>query len=318
MKEKVYIGLDIGGTKCAMTAGCLNTEIDIKYKERFATEGGNPSEILKLFSDFIDRQSLKYEILSIGIACGGPLDSKRGIIMKPPSLSLWDNIHIKEYFEEKYSVPVYLQNDANASAVAEWKYGNGKGCENMIFLTFGTGLGAGLILGGRLYVGKNDNAGEIGHVRLTPSGPVGYNKAGSAEGYCSGSGIRRLANIMADRAEKRGKLPSLAATYGKENLTAEILANAARSGDKFARAVFKKSGEMLGRTFSVLIDLFNPEKIILGGVYMRCEDLLYPHARKIIEKESLPCSFGVCEIAPAKLGEKIGDVSALSVAMGDF
>ncbi len=318
MKKNVYIGLDIGGTKCAMTVGGLQNGIDIIYKEKFETEGKTPSEVLTLFSDFINRQAEKYNILSIGIACGGPLDSKNGIIMKPPSLPLWDNIHIADYFKDKYKIPVYLQNDANACAVAEWKYGAGRGCQNMIFLTFGTGLGAGLILDGKLYVGANDNAGEVGHIRLTQSGPVGYNKAGSAEGYSSGSGIRRLAKIMAEAEEKKGELPRLAKIYGKENLTAKLLAENARLGDAFAKKVLKKSGEMLGRTLAILIDLFNPERIILGGVYMRCEELLYPYAMKVLKRESLSFSLGVCQILPSGLSEKIGDASALSIAKGEF
>ena len=116
--------------------------------------------------------------------------------MKPPSLPLWNNIEVVKYFEERFKIKTYLQNDANACAVAEWKHGAGMGSQNMIFLTFGTGFGAGLILDGKLYSGTNDNAGEIGHVRLTQNGPLGYNKRGSCEGYCSGSGIKRLSELM--------------------------------------------------------------------------------------------------------------------------
>ncbi len=315
MKEKRYIGLDVGGTKCAMTVGIVEEGIEVERKEQFPTEGKTPNEVLSRFSAFIDEQKKHFEILGIGISCGGPLDSKKGVIMKPPSLPLWDNIEIVKYFEEAYRVPVHLQNDANACAVAEWKFGAGRGSDNVVFLTFGTGFGAGLILDGKLYVGANDNAGEIGHVRLTKSGPVGYGKAGSAEGYCSGSGIRRLAEIM---ARKEKELPTVAKEYGVENLTAKLLAEKARLGDKFAQKVFKKSGEMLGRTFAILVDLLNPEKIILGGVYMRSADLLYPHALRVLKREALTFSEKVCQILPAGLGENIGDVAALSVAKGDF
>ncbi len=311
--------MDIGGTKCAMTLGAVEDGgVTVEQKQQFPTEGKTPQEVLSLFSDFIEQSLQSYQILGIGISCGGPLDSRRGIIMKPPSLPLWDNIEIVAYFQDKYNIPTYLQNDANACAVAEWKFGAGKGARNVVFLTFGTGLGAGLILDGKLYVGENDNAGEIGHVRLTERGPVGYRKAGSCEGYCSGSGIRRLAAIMATKEERAGRLPALAREYGKENLTAKLLAERARQGDAFAQKVFKKSGEMLGKTLSILIDILNPQKIILGGVYMRSEDLLYPHAIRVIKRESLRYANSVCQILPAGLGETIGDVAALSVAQGGF
>ncbi len=313
-----YIGFDIGGTKCAATLGEVTETIAIKDKIQFPTEGKTPIEILELFSAFFDKHDKMEKVAGIGISCGGPLDSKKGVIMKPPSLPLWDNIEVVRYFEERYKVPARLQNDANACAVAEWKFGAGRGANNLVFLTFGTGLGAGIIANGKLYTGENDNAGEIGHIRLTKNGPVGYNKAGSAEGYCSGGGIRRLSQIMAEREEGKGTLPMLAQKFGKENLTAKLLAEYARKGDSFALRVYKKSGEMLGRTLSVLIDVLNPQRIILGGVFMRSQDLLLPHVKRMINKEALSFAAEVCEILPAQLGENIGDIAALSVARGDF
>lgn len=314
-----YIGLDIGGTKCAAVLGTLEEEAIIEEKISFATEGKTPTEILELFSNFITDMQSNREIAGIGIACGGPLDSKKGVIQKPPSLPLWDDIHIVEYFEDKFGIPTYLKNDADASAVAEWKYGAGKGTKNMIFLTFGTGLGAGLILDGHLYSGPSDAAGEIGHVRLEKNGPIGYNKEGSCEGFCSGSGIRRLALIMLEKERKKGNTPDYIAKIGGENnINAKTLAEGAKAGDKFCKNVYKKSGEMFGRTLSILIDLLNPEKIVVGGVFMRSGELLLPHAKRIIKKEALSTSAKLCKIVPAKLCENIGDVSALSVAKGDL
>ncbi len=314
---KKYIGLDIGGTKCAMTLGIVDEKISIERKEKFATDG-TPKTILEKFSSFIEDCLREEEIAGIGISCGGPLDSKKGVIMSPPSLPSWDNIKIVEYFEKKFGIPTFLQNDANACAVAEWKFGAGKGCDNVVFLTFGTGLGAGIIINGKLYSGTNDNAGEIGHVRLTRNGPIGYRKAGSVEGYCSGSGIQRLASIMAEKEEKKGKYPIVAQKHGKDNLTAKILAEYASKGDAFCKNVYKKSGLMLGRTLSILIDVLNPQRIIIGGVYMRSEELLLPYAQKVIEKEALSSAARICEILPAALSENIGDVAALSIAKGDF
>ena len=316
--SEYYIGLDIGGTKCAATLGEIQNDLPtIVDKEYFLTDGQQPSVILERFSQFISSR-LEYGIKGIGISCGGPLDAGRGVINKPPSLPLWDGVEIVKYFEQKFSVKTRLQNDANACAVAEWRFGAGKGCENMIFLTFGTGFGAGLILNGRLYSGTNDNAGEIGHVRLTRGGPTGYNKAGSCEGYCSGSGIARLAKIMSKDERLKESYAQFEKKAGEQNVSAKTIAEHARLGNEFCRAVFEKSGYMLGKTLSILVDVLNPERIVIGGVYMRSEDLLYPPAAKLMKRECLPFSLSCVKVLPAGLKENIGDYAAPSIARGDY
>lgn len=314
-----YIGLDIGGTKCAACIGTLDGNINIDNKTVFPTENLTPHEVLGRFSEFIENQADGGEIGGIGISCGGPLDSKRGVIMSPPSLPLWDNIEVVKYFKNRFNLPVYLQNDANAGAVAEWKYGAGRGSDNMVFITFGTGFGAGIIAGGRLITGANDNAGEVGHVRLTARGPEGYHKHGSAEGYCSGGGIKRLAQMMLDSDLKKGiNHPFIEEIGGKDALNAKIIAEYARKGNDFCVSVYKKSGIMLGQILAVIMDIINPEIIAIGGVFMRSSDLLLPEAMKVIKREALPLTQKVCKIVPAALGESIGDVSALTIAKGDY
>lgn len=309
------IGLDVGGTKCAATLGRITDEIEITDKIVFPTAGLSYGDVLEKFADFISAKKENYEISGIGISCGGPLDGERGVILSPPGLPGWDNVEIKQYFERKFGIPTKLCNDANACAVAEWKFGAGKGCKNMVFLTFGTGLGAGLILDGRLYVGANDNAGEIGHLRLTRSGPEGYCKKGSCEGYCSGAGIARLAAIES-RKEKYAEEYSRFLAEAKGEITAKTLADGARSGNAFCKAVYDKSGEMLGRTLSVIVDFINPERIVIGGVFMRAHDLLLPAATKVMKRECLSVSLSCVKVLPAKLSENVGDIAALSVACG--
>jgi len=318
--ENYYIGLDIGGTKCAATLAKIQNNIpEILDKDYFLTAGQDPYVILEKFSSFIG-QKLKdnYIIAGIGISCGGPLDSRRGVIMSPPSLPLWDNIEIVKYFEDKFNIKTYLQNDANACAVAEWKFGAGRGSENMIFLTFGTGFGAGIIMNGRLCSGANDNAGEIGHVRLTKTGPLGYYKKGSCEGYCSGSGMPRLALIMGKEKKYQEGFRAFLEKVGEDNISAKTLSEEARKNDAFAMAVYKNTGEMFGKTLSILIDILNPEKIVVGGVFMRSGDLILPHAIKVMKKECLSYSLDVVEVLPAGLGENIGDYAAVSIAQGGF
>ncbi|MBQ9913859.1 MAG: ROK family protein [Clostridia bacterium] len=311
------LGIDIGGTKCAaVTAEYTDGNITLLKKEKCDTDLKiSPEEMIKRLFGLADG-ILEKKPDAVGISCGGPLDSKKGIIMSPPNLPGWDNVEIVRLFSEHYGVKVRLQNDANACAVAEWKFGAGKGSENMIFLTFGTGLGAGLILGGRLYGGTNDNAGELGHIRLDRFGPVGYGKAGSFEGFCSGGGIAQLGLMKAMEKVQAGTYPA----YFKkgmtaEDITAKAIAEAADCGDETALEVYGICGEYLGRGLSVLIDILNPEVIVIGSIFARSGHLLRESMEKIIKKEALTASAECCRILPAVLGESIGDYAAVATAL---
>ena len=313
MKMNVSIGIDIGGTKCALSVGeCTSDSVKILHREEFPTKGLTWQQVLEEFGKRIDGLLLRsgkdsdspLSIVNIGISCGGPLDSKTGVIMSPPNLPGWDDVPVVKFFADRYKVPVHLQNDANACAYAEWKFGAGRGTRNMVFMTFGTGLGAGIVIDGKLYSGTNDNAGEIGHIRLAPTGPVGYNKPGSAEGFCSGAGMTKLAFI---RAKEQGvELP--------EDFSTKELFRRIDEGDSFCLSVFRESAAHLGMILSYVIDILNPEVIVLGGVFMRQQERFLKEIRPILEREALPFANGVCRITGAGLSENIGDYAALAVA----
>ena len=303
------VGLDIGGTKCAISTGeSADGKIKILSREEFPTAGLSWQQVLEEFARRIkvltspttvsrSPSTVSSSLSSIGISCGGPLDSKRGVIMSPPNLPGWDDVPVVKFFEDRFHVPTAVQNDANACALAEYLYGSGRGAKNMVFMTFGTGLGAGIVIDGKLYSGANDNAGEIGHIRLAPTGPVGYNKEGSAEGFCSGAGIARLAKIR----------------KGLDLTTKEMFARV-RAGDPDCTEVFRESAEKLAAILAFTIDILNPEVIALGGVFMRNADLFMPIVDPILNREALPLARKVCRIVPAELGENIGDYAALAVA----
>ena len=303
-----YIGFDIGGTKCAVSLGRWeNQEISIVERQETSTKS-NPLDTMDELAVFVNAWLAKYHVEKAGISCGGPLDSNKGVIISTPNLSTqWYGFEIVSYIQSRFGLHAKLENDANASAVAEWKFGAGRGAMNMIFMTFGTGLGAGLILNGKLYSGTNGNAGEIGHIRLEEDGPIGYNKAGSAEGFCSGGGIKRLAEIRAK--EKRIVLDN--------NITTKIIFEKAKQGDEFCLSVVRESAEKFAKVVSLLIDLFNPEVIVAGGVFMRNYDMFMSFITPIIERESLTDSYKVCKILPAKIGENIGDYAALAIAISE-
>lgn len=311
-EEMNYIGLDIGGTKCAAVLGGERGEI----RGRLEVESGRgipPSEILKRLAGCAHRLlrgEKQQETAAVGISCGGPLDSARGLILSPPNLPLWDKIPIVAYFENELRAPAFLENDANACAIAEWRFGAGKGTQNMVFLTFGTGLGAGLILNGALYRGASGLAGEAGHIRLAETGPVGHGKAGSFEGFCSGGGIRNLAEHVAQEKLQRGEPVGFALPP-----TAKGVCAAAQAGDPAALEVLATSAEYLGRGLAVLVDLLNPECIVIGSVFARAEPLFRKRMQESLAREALELASRCCRVLPAALGDSLGDAAALTVAI---
>lgn len=315
------LGIDIGGTKCAVTLGKdyvpENPQELIIAKKKFPTDVKRGykaiiNELLSTADELLSENNVRNdELIGIGISCGGPLDSKKGIIMCPPNLPDWDNVHITDIFTEHFGVKAVLQNDANACAVAEWKFGSGKGLENVIFLTFGTGMGAGLILNGKLYSGTNDLAGEVGHIRLATDGPEGYGKRGSFEGFCSGGGIVELAKILIG-SHKRSKPYTVLREQGDE-MSAKSIALAAKAGDVVAQDVYCVSAMRLGQALSILIDILNPEAIVIGSIYTRDQALFDDIIKEVIAKEALPAAAASCKILPGALCEYVGDVAALSL-----
>lgn len=316
----MLLGFDIGGTKCAVILGKKDTEqITILDKQVIPTDKPAYAMIESLFSTaeaMLQKHLLSIqEIQGIGISCGGPLNSKLGIVQSPPNLPGWDNIPIVEMCDKRFGKRSFLQNDANAGAVAEWKYGAGKGFQNIIFLTFGTGMGAGLILDGRLYSGVSDLAGEVGHIRLAEMGPAGFGKAGSFEGFCSGGGIAQLAQLKVRQKIQLGEKVSFCNSLEDlPALTAKIVADAAYLGDPVAIDIYKTCACYLGRGLSILIDVLNPELIILGSIYGRAKELIASYMYEMIEQEAIPQSRKACQIVSSGLAENIGDIAALCLA----
>jgi glucokinase len=293
-------GFDIGGTKTVASLWRLSGEL--VGKEGFATRG-TWREVLDraaaIAEGLRDRAGIPREgIAGIGISCGGPLDSARGLVLSPPNLPGWDEVPIACFLEERLGAKAWLENDANACALAEWYWGAGRGCRSMVFLTFGTGLGAGLILDGRLYRGACDLAGEVGHTRLAEDGPLGYGKKGSWEGFCSGGGISRLYQ------ERTGR-----------NVSTKQICAEASSGNEAACEVVETSARYLGRGIALLIDILNPERIVIGSVFARNEKLFRPTMEKIIAEETLAAGRSACTVLPSELGESLGDMAALGVVL---
>lgn len=298
--ESGIIGLDIGGTKTAVSLWDQN-QLLIK-KVSFPTTG-TPAELITQVSAIIDQLVVaggieKSRLSALGISCGGPLDSKEGLILSPPNLPGWDAAPIVAMLEEQTGLPCFLENDANACALAEWYWGAGRGYRDMAFLTFGTGLGCGLILNGHLYRGAADLAGEVGHIRLAEDGPEGYGKRGSWEGFSSGGGLSR----------------SYAALTGRHE-TGKYICDAAQQGEADARKVIEQSAFYLGRGIALLMDILNLPCIVIGSIFARNESLFRPIMESVIAEEALEGTRKECRIVSAQLGEFLGDYAALGVGI---
>lgn len=301
--QSPLVGIDIGGTKCAV---CVpDEEKGVREVACFATSGYEETlaKIAKIIADF-DFTTPPI----IGISAG-TLKAAEGLIAGAPNLPGWDDVPVVEYFREKSGGATYLLNDAKAGALAEWIYGAGRKCRHLAFLTAGTGMGAGLILNGQLYLGTG-NAGEVGHMRLAPEGPLGHGKNGSFEGFCSGGGIGRWAAellLAKGRTEGFEREPL-------EMVTARSVAAAAERGDAFAREILASVGTRLGEALAILVDVLGLERIILGSVYVRSRQWIEPSMRQALGFEALPTPLAACEILPAALGKNIGNFAALAVA----
>ncbi|MCI0699339.1 ROK family protein [candidate division KSB1 bacterium] len=300
--EKLILGLDVGGTKTALVLGSQRGEIQWRMQFLTRPERGFKIVFAELATNIATAlRSAQKTVAAISVSIGGPLDVLKGVIKSPPNLPGWTNVPLKKLLAERFTLPVYIEHDGNAGALAEFYFGAGKGFRNIIFITMGTGFGAGLILDGRLYRGTSDTAGEIGHIRIAEDGPLCYGKAGSLEGYGSGTGIAKLAQMM------------YPAIWNAPATVIDIY-NAYKDGSAEARAVFGRAGFYLGRGLAMLADTLNPERIILGGIGMRLGDALLAPAKRVFYEEALPQAAEVCEIVPAQLGEAIGDIASLCAA----
>ena len=306
MSEALLLGFDIGGTKSAAIVG--DFEGRALAREEFAT--GGPDETISHLVE-IGRSLCGGEApAACGIACGGPLSSRSGTILSPPNLPGWDRIPIVAMVQDALGVPAALENNANAAAVAEWRWGLNCELDDVIYLTCGTGQGAGLVLGGRLLRGKQDLAGEIGHVRLRETGPVGYYKAGSVEGLTSGRALGELAKLRLAEQHPETHLDQ----FSLDEITGKQVSAAAIDGDEFARAIVREQADYLGCACAVLIDILNPQRISLGMTARQLGPLLIDGVREAAKRESLPAAYEACTIDQAALGDQIEVLRSLAIA----
>ncbi len=315
------IGVDLGGTKVATALTDIHGHILQRAEVPTGAREGAEAVISRIVESIrtvmntvVDgRKVSPEEVLGIGIGSPGPLDARRGIVLAAPNLK-WENVPICDPIAETFGLPTYLDNDASLAAMAESRFGAGKGVENMIYMTVSTGIGGGIIINGRIYRGSHGNAGEIGHMTIKSDGPrCGCGNFGCLEALASGTAIAR----EAAEGIRTGMTTSLRekANGDPAKVTARLVGEALREGDSFAREVIHQAANYLGIGLANLVDIFDPEIIVIGGGVSRIGEELFEPARETMRERALPAVVKDVKIAPALLGGDSGVLGAASLVL---
>ncbi|HZQ81510.1 MAG TPA: ROK family protein [Gaiellaceae bacterium] len=309
--QSPVLALDIGGTKIA--AGVVDADGHTRsfVVKPSRTELGVDAVLGDLFSlgrTAVEESGVDWrQIEAIGIGCGGPLDAEQGVLLAPPHLPGWHDVPVKELAEREYERGVTLENDATAAAAGEHRWGAGAGVDNMVYLTISTGVGGGVVIGGRLYRGSSGNGGELGHVTVDWHGRRcrGCGRLGCLEAYVSGTSI-------AERAQEAGLAGA----------TAERVAAAARDGDELAVRVWDETVEALSCGLISIVNLFEPQLVVLGGGVTRSGDQLLAPVREAVRAGAMQPAGDTVDVVISAFGDRVGVVGAAAIvfdgaAIGD-
>lgn len=312
------VGIDIGGTKLATVVADKNGKILNKVRKPTQSDKGPEFAIQTLFEmiyQTIHDVELDQQVISgIGVSCGGPLDSKTGIVYSPPNLPGWDAFPLKDRLEDEFNIQTVIENDANASAYAEYRFGGGRGYDIVLYMTMSTGIGGGIIINGEIYHGANDSAGEVGHQILLPNGPLcGCGKRGCLETLCSGPSIARRAKESVEN-NSNSLILSLA-NDDIDSIKSEHVLEAAQHGDSLALQLVDVTAYYMGWGIANLVNIINPDIVLLGTIAIAAGDLLLNPIRKTVADLAMTRPAEIVTIMSAELGESLGDMAAISLVV---
>jgi glucokinase len=253
------------------------------------------------------------EPVGLGISSPGPLDPWRGVVVAPPNLAGWRDVPLAERVEAAVGVPTFLERDTNVAVMAEWRHGAARGCDDAIYITVSTGIGGGIVTGGRPLIGKDGTAGEVGHVTVELDGPVcGDGAPGHVEAIGSGTAIARDGRALLE-AGRSERLADVFAASGAAELGAEHVAQAADEGDAACRAILDRAWLAVGALCASLVNLLNPEVIVLGGSIAGHRPELFEVASREIERRAFPIPARRVRIMPAEHGDDVSLVGLLPI-----
>jgi glucokinase len=316
--ERFSIGLDLGGTNIVAVAYSSKRGILVRSKVATLADEGAAGVLGRLAEQAKKVQALaglsSKQVVAVGLGSPGPLDARRGIILESPNIRGWHNYPVVKRLSPKVRHHVVLENDANAAAVGEHRLGAGRGCQDMVMLTLGTGVGGGLIIRGHLYDGVDTCAGELGHILLSPDGPrIPTGNVGTLEGYASASAIARRARELMPKS-RRSLLWALAGGDLK-NVSSKLVHQAFKRRDKVAVQVWQETAFWLGRGMGSLINIFNPERIVVAGGVMLGGTELLAMASKVAKSVAFKRPAKTCRIVKASLGDDAGVIGAAEIAL---
>lgn len=311
-----YIGIDLGGTKIA--SALIDSDCKIMARLTVPTMPGEGTQaVINRITDsarrLCDMASVAItDVSGVCVGSPGPIIRESGVVLDAPNLG-WKNVALAPLLSGALGLPVTVENDANAAAVAENLLGAGRASKNMMYITVSTGIGGGLVLGGHLYRGSSGAAGEIGHTTVLPHGPMcGCGNRGCLEALASGTAIARRGQELARRPVGR----AIAELAGDGPITAMTVAEAARSGDKAATAILSDAFEYLGIAVANAANLLNLDTVVIGGGVSAIGDMLFDTVRYEVEARTFPFIAEQCRIVPASLGADSGVLGAACCAAG--
>ena len=316
--RRLAAGIDLGGTKIySLVASELG---EVFGEDRRLTEAAQgPDAVIGRMAASIrvalDGAGITTgDVVGVGISSPGPCDPVRGVVTDAPNLPGWHEIPLVQRVSDALGVPALLENDANAAAYGEYRFGAGQGLQHILYVTLSTGIGGGIIVDGRVYQGASGAAGEVGHIILDEDGPLcNCGNRGCLEAFSSGAAIAR----EAAEAIAAGRSPRLAELAGDTPPTAELVHRAALDGDEAAREIIERAGHYLGLGLAGLLNCLDPQMLILGGGLLGLGDLYLGPALRTAREGAFPQIAADVTITLAKLGERAGALGAAALIMED-
>lgn len=315
--NKVAIGVDIGGGSVKL--GLVSSAGKILLRRSFMTRSvKGRTALLRVLGLHIDdmrtyARQKHWAVIGIGIGAPGPIDVEKGFVYFFPNIPGWKNTRLKEILERRFKLPVWVDNDANVMALAEFRFGAGRGAGNVIALTLGTGVGGGLVVHGKLFHGPNYSAAEIGHLIINENGPrCACGNHGCIEAYVgSGYFVREVLRRL--KAGEKSVLTEWT-KKSRRKIDPILIEEAAKRGDIFAKKVWRQAGEHLGTALAGLVNILNPERIIIGGGIAKSGKLLFEPLAATLKKKAFPIAARSVRVMPAALGVDAGIIGAAALA----
>ena len=314
------IGIDVGGTNVKIALVDDNGKIIYSNSVPTYAKMGyeyTVNNIKQAIRDLMkETNTTPSDIEGIGFDFPGQVDCKTGVVKLAPNIPGWVNVPIAQMIEDEFHIPTRIDNDVRCAALGELKFGAGRGCENFICITVGTGIGSGIVINGKVVRGATNAAGELGHIKLQMNGgPIcGCGDTGCLEAFASGPAIVAMAQEYI-KGGKSTKFREMAAVEGGE-ITPYMVAKAAEEGDPVAKRIFEIVGEYIGIGLTSVINLLNPERVIIGGGVAESGELLLGPIRKTIKERAMVVAGNAVEIVPAQLGNSAGVIGASMLIEG--